>query len=188
MLYVFEGLDGSGKSTIIRKVKRELEERGWDVVVIREPDDEYRKKACNADKRLDSATEYELMESCHDYLQEKVAKEKGKVILSDRSFLYSSLAYQAHSDEEMDRLRAYHLLKEHQPARVYLMDTEPDICRVRALGAREDEKSVFDKEGLAKYEERYHRYMRMKDYPEVEVINCGTSIERICDEIAQREE
>lgn len=188
MLYVFEGLDGSGKSTIIHKVKRELEERGWDVLTIREPDEEYRRKVCTTDERLDSATEYKIMEDGHDYLQEKVAQETDKVILSDRSFLYSSLAYQAHTDEEMDTMRVYHLTKKHQPTRVYLLDTEPEICRLRALGARADEKSAFDKESLDKYAQRYRRYMRMKDYSEVEVIDCNTNIERICSDIAQMEE
>ncbi|MBY7704682.1 hypothetical protein JIY74_31315 [Vibrio harveyi] len=37
MFITFEGIDGSGKTTAILKVKQELEKRGYKVLVTREP-------------------------------------------------------------------------------------------------------------------------------------------------------
>lgn len=37
MFYTFEGTEGSGKTTIINKVAKELAEKGYSIEVTREP-------------------------------------------------------------------------------------------------------------------------------------------------------
>ncbi len=187
MLVVFEGLDGSGKSTLIRKVERELIERGYDVLKVREPDKEIREQVCREDKRLDMQDERVLMEKCHTILQKDVVKLYNGIVISDRSYLYSSLVYQTKSLLDMEVRRAEYLRNFSHPDLVYVLTTSPEICRVRALGNRPDETSAFDKAPIEQYEERYKKYMAMADFPEVRMIDCDADIDAICNEITAME-
>lgn len=192
MLYVFEGLDGSGKSTLIRKVKKELEERGWKVKTIREPDKEYRDKLLASHNRVSIEDENAIFEECHNVLMEEKVKpaiQKGYVILSDRSYLYSSLAYQTETPEEFYSRREYYTSNFELPQRVFILNTDPELCRARTFLPREEEQSSFDKDNMDTYYARYRRYVAMSDFEEV--IYVGGSDEdviNICDLIARSEE
>ncbi|MDO5048169.1 MAG: dTMP kinase [Anaerococcus sp.] len=99
---VFEGPDGSGKSTVLREVKKRLLADGLDIVDIREPggtvisekirdiiiDNDNKKMTSRCEALLFAASRAQLVE-------EKVRPllKAGKIILSDR-FVLSSLLYQ----------------------------------------------------------------------------------------------
>ena len=102
MFITFEGPDGSGKSTIIKKVYEKLINDGFDIVLTREPGgtpiaEKIRDIILdNSNVALDAITEALLYAaSRRQHLVEKIrpALKEGKIVLCDR-FLDSSLAYQ----------------------------------------------------------------------------------------------
>ena len=99
-LIVFEGLDGCGKSTQLRRAAKFLRERGIEPVVTREPTDgpwgrKIREMARSGDG-VPPETELEwFFEDRRDHMREVVrpALAEGGLVLSDRSYL-STVAYQ----------------------------------------------------------------------------------------------
>ena len=89
MFITFEGPDGSGKSTIIKKVYEKLINDGFDIVLTREPGGTPIAEKIR-DIILDNSNA-----SRRQHLVEKIrpALKEGKIVLCDR-FLDSSLAYQ----------------------------------------------------------------------------------------------
>jgi len=101
---VFEGPDGSGKSTVSQAVYEKLKARDWPVVLTREPGgsriaEDIRDIILDThNTEMDARTEALLYAaSRRQHLIEKVlpAVEQGKIVICDR-FVDSSLAYQAY--------------------------------------------------------------------------------------------
>ncbi len=99
---VFEGPDGSGKTTIIKKVKEILEEKSKEISYYREPggtdiSEKIREIIIDNDNHLmDPKTEALLFASSRAQLvAEKIIPdlEAGKIVICDR-FVMSSLLYQ----------------------------------------------------------------------------------------------
>lgn len=102
MFITFEGPDGSGKSTVIKKVYEKLINDGYPIILTREPGgtpiaEKIRNVILDNDNTaLDARTEALLYAaSRRQHLVEKIwpALREGKIVLCDR-FLDSSLAYQ----------------------------------------------------------------------------------------------
>ena len=100
VLIVFEGVDGCGKSTQLRRVAERLREQGVDPVVTREPTDGAWGRRIREMARGEEgvAPETELawfFEDRREHMREVVrpALDAGRVVLSDRSYL-STVAYQ----------------------------------------------------------------------------------------------
>lgn len=95
---VFEGIDGSGKGTQLRRLKERLEKGGKNVFVTREPSDgtigTTIRRALQADSHFDEATMALLFAADRlDHLHTIQAHlAKGDIVLCDR-YLLSSLAY-----------------------------------------------------------------------------------------------
>lgn len=98
----FEGIDGSGKTTQIKLLNKYLTERGFDVVLTREPGgtalgDEIRDILLNPkNKGMSARAETLLFEASRAQLVEKVIRpaiENGKIVICDR-FFDSTIAYQ----------------------------------------------------------------------------------------------
>lgn len=97
-----EGPDGSGKSTQIQLLSEYLAEKGYDIVLTREPggtaiSEEIRKVILNPElKEMKDMTELLLYASARAQLVGEVIKpalEQGKAVISDR-FIDSSAVYQ----------------------------------------------------------------------------------------------
>ncbi|MDO5039647.1 dTMP kinase [Clostridium sp.] len=102
---VFEGGEGSGKSTMIDMIYDWLDEMGYSVIKTREPGgisiaEQIREVILNKQNvKMDGKTEALLYAAARrQHLVEKVipALEDGKIVLCDR-FLDSSLAYQGYA-------------------------------------------------------------------------------------------
>ena len=97
----FEGTDGSGKSTQLRKLTEYCRERGMDVVVTREPGgtslgEEVRSLLLDPGKKVVGQAEvllYAAARAQHVEQLIKPALDAGKTVLCDR-FVDSSVAYQ----------------------------------------------------------------------------------------------
>ncbi len=102
MFITFEGGEGSGKSTAIKRIVAQLEKEGYQVVLTREPggtpiSEEIRnvildKKNTDMDPRTEALL---YAASRRQHIVQKIlpALKEGKLVLCDR-FLDSSLAYQ----------------------------------------------------------------------------------------------
>ena len=102
MFITFEGPDGSGKSTIIKKIHEKLVSEGYNIVLTREPGgtpiaEKIRNIILdNKNQELDARSEALLYAaSRRQHLVEKIwpALKQGKIVLCDR-FIDSSIAYQ----------------------------------------------------------------------------------------------
>ena len=111
VLIVFEGIDGSGKSTQAEILLRNLLEKGYDAVLFQEPTTgewgcEIKKKALYPDS-LSPEEELKLFlldrrENVNQNL--KPAMEQKKVVLLDR-YYYSTIAYQGAKGIEPSRIK-----------------------------------------------------------------------------------
>lgn len=108
MFITFEGIDGSGKSTQIERLKKRLEKQGAVVKVFRDPggpvvSEKVREILLNPDYKIDSVTELLLFSAARSQLMaENVIPtlEKGAVVILDR-FYDSTTAYQGYGRESM---------------------------------------------------------------------------------------
>ncbi|MEW4100922.1 dTMP kinase [Bacillus altitudinis] len=105
MFITFEGPEGAGKTTVIRKVYEEMERQGYAVMATREPGgidiaEQIREVILNEkNTKMDAKTEALLYAAARrQHLAEKVepALKRGETVLCDR-FVDSSLAYQGYA-------------------------------------------------------------------------------------------
>lgn len=98
---VLEGIDGSGKTTQARWLAEALRQKGYEVVLTREPSDgplgrRLRRYLAASPRRLSSELELAwFLADRRDHVETIIrpALEQGKVVISDR-YYYSSAAYQ----------------------------------------------------------------------------------------------
>jgi dTMP kinase len=146
-LVAFEGVEGAGKSTQLDLLRCELERRGREVVVTREPGgtpagERVREVLLDPGVELRPRAEALLFAAARAQLVEQVirpALERGAVVLCDR-YLDSSLAYQGSGRglgrapvEEVNRFATGGLL----PDLVVLLDLDPADGLARRRGARD---------------------------------------------------
>lgn len=139
----FEGIDGSGKSTQVRKLAEALTSEGYEVVVTREPGgsvgaEEIRKLILTGDPgRWSAETELLLFNAARrDHLEKTIwpALEVGKIVITDR-FADSTRVYQGVTRGDLrakvDALHAEMIGVE--PDLTIVLDMEPRIGLDRAL-------------------------------------------------------
>jgi dTMP kinase len=160
-LIAFEGVEGAGKSTQLDLLRCELERRGHEVVVTREPGgtpvgERVRAVLLDPAVELDPRAEALLFAAARAQLVAQVirpALECGAVVLCDR-YLDSSLAYQGEARglgrgpvEEVNRFATGGLL----PDLVVLLDLDP----AEGLDRRAERRDRIEVEGLG-----FHRQVR----------------------------
>ena len=103
MFITFEGIDGSGKSTQISFLKQWLEEKGHEILVLREPggnivSEKIRTLLLDSKEEIDPRSELLLFTAARAQLVSKVirpALNQGKIVICDR-YIDSSVAYQGY--------------------------------------------------------------------------------------------
>ena len=160
-LIAFEGVEGAGESTQLDRLRDELERRGHEVVVTREPGgtpvgERVREVLLDPAVDLDARAEALLFAAARAQLVEQVirpALERGAVVLCDR-YLDSSLAYQGGGRglgrdpvQEVNRFATGGLL----PDLVVLLDLDP----AEGLGRNTASRDRIEVEGLG-----FHRRVR----------------------------
>lgn len=154
----FEGGEGSGKSTVLKKIDALLKEEGYQTVVSREPggtpiSEEIRnvildRKNTNMDPRTEALL---YAASRRQHLVEKIwpALKEGKIVLCDR-FLDSSLAYQGGARglgiNEILKVNEY-ATEGTMPNLTLLFDIEPEkgLARIAANQGREVNRLDLEK-------------------------------------------
>jgi len=185
-----EGTDGAGKSTQIELLVKYLQNRGFEVVVTREPggtriSEKIREIILDVDNsEMSDITEallYAASRAQHISQKIKPAVEAGKVVICDR-FVDSSVAYQGYARglrmsliEDVNRYAVDDMI----PDATLFFDIKPEIGiarkkNVQSLDRIEKETLDFHykvyngyKELLQKYPQRIKRIDAQKDVDEV---------------------
>ena len=186
-LFSFEGVDGSGKTTIIERVKMSLEQQGYSVCVIREPGttilgeqirailkDTNTPKTKRAEVLLFLASRADMVETTLSRVQSAY-----DYIILDR-FTDSTLAYQGfgngHTIAMLQQLNAF-CTKGLQPEQTFLLDVTPEVAKARR-NVRAGEVDMFDSD--EEFAERVRKgYAELaKMYPDrIRVIDNSAPIE-----------
>jgi dTMP kinase len=150
---VFEGIDGSGKSTHIKLLEKKLTNRGFKVSITKEYTDNpvgklIEKYAGGNERSLSPETEALLFAADRrEHTKEiNTILNKGVTVISDR-YLHSSLAYQGAlglSLEWIKNLNRFAL----KPDLVLLLDIDPESSLDRL---KEREETVFEKAEYLKH-------------------------------------
>ena len=182
LFITFEGGEGSGKSTALRKISELLIEKGYETVLTREPggtpiSEEIRevildKKNTDMDKRTEALL---YAASRRQHLVQKVwpALKEGKLVLCDR-YLDSSLAYQggARGIGLEDVLNINLFATENTfPDLTLLFDIDPKIGLARIAANASREVNRLDLEKLSFHEGVRKTFLELAArYPERFVI------------------
>ncbi len=181
MFITFEGPEGSGKSTHIRRLKSYLEGKGRRVLLTREPGGTQvgkfiREILLNPESVLDETTEVYLFAADRSEHVSKIiqpALAEGKWVISDR-FVDSTLAYQIGGrglPEDLVRYINMISAKGLAPDLTLLLDVSPEIGIKRAVvnGAADR----FEKEKIEFHQRVREKYLEIaSDDPQrVKVIN-----------------
>ena len=158
MFITIEGPEGSGKSSVAKKVAERLEQEGFEVVMTREPGgtpiaEQIRNVILDkANTNMDGMTEALLYAaSRRQHLVEKVwpLSKEGKIVISDR-FLDSSLAYQGGARGlGIDKILSLNMFATdgYFPDLTLLFDVAPEIglARIAANANREVNRLDLEK-------------------------------------------
>ena len=182
MFITFEGGDGAGKSTAIKRIVEKLTSEGYEIVLTREPGgtpiaEEIRNVILDKkNTAMDPRTEALLYAaSRRQHLVEKVipALKEGKLVLCDR-FIDSSLAYQGGAREiGIDNVYNMNLFATEGmlPDLTILFDIKPEEGLARIAANSQREVNRLDVEKLAfhnKVRDSFHELA--KKFPERFVI------------------
>jgi len=154
VLIAVEGIDGSGKTTIVKFLAEELKRRGYNVVTFKEPtDSEWGKKVKQAKLKPEEELELFLKDREWNVKNNIIpALKSGKIVVLDR-YYYSTIAYQGARGIDPELIKK---LNERfpKPDIVILLDVSPEIAlrRIKVRG----EPDKFEKiEFLRKVRENF---------------------------------
>lgn len=191
----FEGGEGSGKTTIIKQLKIDLEKQGFKVLQTREPGgseiaEEIRQIILNiANVKMDPRTEALLYAaSRRQHLVEVIlpALQNGNIVLCDR-FVDSSLAYQGYARGlginqiyELNRFAIEDLL----PGLTIYLDLDPKIG-LRRIKDNNRACNRLDLESLEFHKKVREGYLLIaKQYPtRIKVVDGSLSKEKLYEEV-----
>lgn len=191
----FEGGDGSGKSTQIQILREFLEERGYDVILTREPggtpiSEKIRSIILDkANSEMDDMTEALLYAAARAQLVSQIirpALEEGKVVICDR-FVDSSMAYQAYARGLGDSVKTINAFAvgDCMPDLTILLKVNPQVGSSRIENRERDRIELASSDFHKKVYEGYLQLEKL--YPERIVgIDAADTIENISGIISER--
>ena len=159
---VFEGIDGSGKSTHIKILAGKLREKGYTVVVTAEPSRDdigklIRRYSKRNEGRLPAESEALLFSADRKmHLMNLVlpAVKRGQIVISDR-YLHSTLAYQGALGLDLDWIMELNRFTV-KPDLTILLDILPEYSLQRV----KRKKTVFEEpDYLRKVRDIYLKYV-----------------------------
>ncbi len=174
MFITLEGPEGSGKTTVAKKVVKELKQEGYKVLYTREPGgvaiaEKIRDIILDVNNtNLDARCEALLYAaSRRQHLVEKVipALEKDYIVICDR-FIDSSLAYQGYARdigiEEVYDINMF-AINNCWPDITILLDIDPEIGLKRIKNNRQDEVNRLDLENINFHNKVHQGYQLIKE-------------------------
>lgn len=186
-----EGPDGSGKSTIAKLIKKELEEKyKLKIILTREPggteigEDIRSILLSTANMEMGNRTEALLYAASRaQHVEEKIFPlvEDGKLVISDR-YIFSSLAYQGFSrDLGIDEVMDINIFATNgfYPDRIIFFDLDPNLGLERKFAQKEGDRLEIAGDDFHK--NVYQGYKEaIKKYPDkVKTIDASKSVEEV---------
>ncbi|MFB3884098.1 MAG: dTMP kinase [Thermodesulfobacteriota bacterium] len=200
LFITFEGVEGSGKTTQIERLKRYLAQKGIACRVTREPGgspigEKVRKILLNPDHQemspLSELLLYEASRAQHVTEVVKPLLKKGRVVLCDR-FSDASVAYQGYGRkvdlkwvERLNRLSSQGI----RPDITFLLDCPSDIGLKRALqrnrALKREKEDRFEREKIQFHHRVRRGYLSIarKDPERVKVIDTREGEEKVFEKI-----
>ena len=137
----FEGIDGSGKTTLINELSNKLTESNVYFIIVREPGgsklgEGIRELLLSHDYNVEPTSEALLMSASRAQLIQEIVKpaiNNGQLVITDRS-AYSSVAYQG-VGRDLGYQKIYELndlaIDSFWPEKVILLDIDPKVSLSR---------------------------------------------------------
>ena len=168
MFIVFEGLDGSGKSTQAKKLHEYLQSVGKKSLLTCEPTHGTLGSLARMVTKGEAAMEDETLALVfaadrHEHYISEIAPflQEGGYVVCDR-YYHSNLAYQGVCEKSFERVLGYNrVAMENPPDIVFFLMTEPKECLERLVASRPD-ASIYENE--KSLEILSQRYMRVLDF------------------------
>lgn len=168
ILIVFDGIDGAGKTTQVRRLEAALTDIGERVLVSKEPTDGKwgaKLRASAAAGRLPFEEELTaFIEDRQEHLALKVvpALHDGQIVILDRYF-YSTIAYQGLRAGSIDQIEARIRANVVQPDVAYLLETPPELAAMR-IERRDGAANHFEQlDDLIKIDQIFHEIAAKDD-------------------------
>lgn len=194
-----EGGEGAGKSTVFELVADRLRNKGYDVLLTREPGgihiaEQIREVILHVEhQKMEERTEALLYAAARrQHLVEKVipALQEGKIVLCDR-FVDSSIAYQGYARgvgmEEVISINRF-AIEETMPSLTLFFDISPrkGLQRIETNSNRERNRLDMEQMGFhEKVHECYHKLM--KQSPErIKRVDAEKSLEEVTDTVLNK--
>lgn len=182
LLIAFEGIDGSGKTTMARRATKSLQQEGYAAEYLREPTDgpygrKLREIMLSPDER-DPQQEFELFlldrkDDVRDNIQPVL--DAGGIVCIDRYYI-SSIAYQGALGLDPDMIRREN--EKFAPApNLILWYTLPVVAaRDRIQTSREEGANEFEKQD---YLEKVHQEFQRMEFPQMVRIDSALDQEAV---------
>lgn len=149
-LIIFEGIDGTGKSTQVELLAKCLREQGREVVTSREPTDGPFGKKLRESMILGRHTPEEelqlFLDDRRDHVERVIrpALAEGKVVILDR-YYFSTMAYQGARGFDPEEIRKSNESFAPIPDEVFLLEV-PIAVALQRIGGRDGRPNTFEKE------------------------------------------
>lgn len=149
---VVEGIDGTGKTTLVAELRRRLDEAGIPCLASREPTDSpagrrIREIAREGRDRTSPEAELELfLEDRRAHVADTIlpALAAGRVVLLDR-YYYSTMAYQGARGLDPAAIEARHRGFAPEPDLLVLLELDPRTALDRVTRSRGDVPDAFER-------------------------------------------
>ncbi|MCL1842543.1 MAG: dTMP kinase [Defluviitaleaceae bacterium] len=185
LFIVFEGLDGSGKTTQIKRLATRLNEEGKrdaSCFVTHTPSKNpigamAREASKGAISFMNETLALLFAADFYQHFNEEImpALNNGKYVLCDR-YYFSNMAYQGTDDAVLERIITYNkaVMAARKPDVVFFLDITPEEC-MRRINSTRTETGVF--ETLERQKLQRERFLaafeRLKDTENIVTINAA---------------
>lgn len=192
VLISFEGIDGVGKTTQLKRLTTYLQQAGYEVVTLREPggtiiSEKIRELLLDArNEGMNSVAEALLYSAARAQLVQETLNpllDKGTIILADR-FIDSTIAYQGYGRGlDINALHGLNRLATGglDPDLTILLDLEAHLAKERQAGGVPDR---LEKEGLQFQQRVREGYLQLaQECPRIIVINAAVELDAVSENI-----
>ncbi len=187
MFIVFEGIDGTGKTTIVKRLAKDLTNSGYDVFITQEPTKTWigRDVRRAIEEEKNGFTQALLFFADRADHLEELRRNMDKVILCDR-YVYSTFAYQGAQLEKImgfeNALKWFQSVYEPMrldPDMVFLIKVNPEEG-IRRIYGREKKEKFERVEFLKRVQEIYERIASLYGFI---IVDGNRGIEEIYEDI-----